>query len=82
MVGGATQYRSGYCAVGSLSSHGANQKQRRSKRAKPNQVQPSTSQTKGTHNRNTGDITDDFSDEVTLDQDDADWGTSYDLRAE
>jgi putative transposase len=61
---------------------GTNKKVRHSKRAKTNQVQISTSQTGDSHNRKAGDITDELSSEITLDQDDSDWGTSYDLRGE
>jgi putative transposase len=60
---------------------GDKKKVRRSKRAKPNQAQTSTSPTKGSDSRKGSDITDGFTGEVDLEQDDADWGTSYDLRA-
>lgn len=61
---------------------GVNKKARRSKRAKPYQAHISPSETKGSHNQKPGEITDEFNGEVTLGQDDADWGTSYDLRSE
>jgi putative transposase len=60
---------------------GDKKKVRRSKRATPNQAQTPTAQTKRGDSRKPGDITDEFIGEVDLEQDDADWGTSYDLRA-